>query len=174
MEKYKKSKYVLNRSYKESTLEELLIKDRLIIIDGIYDPRNLGAVIRSAAILDYGVIIRKGKGCNSITETVINASSGGIDTIKFIFTGNILNIVKTLKDKEFLIISLDEKGEEIKLNYSKIINKICIVIGSETGVSKILLDNSHYILRLKSIGAISTYNASAAAAIAMYIWRNGE
>ena len=153
-----------NELFIETPLEQMFNEKRIILLDSLQDPGNIGSIIRTAAILNYGVLIRK-REC-LINETVVKCASGGVDNTKISYINNIKENLEKFKQNSFQIISLSENNEEnIKFNFEKFI----LIIGSEGfGVNKMLLEESDNIYSLKTLKNFSTYNASVAAAIAMY------
>lgn len=152
----------------ESPIEEILQSNKIIILDGLEDPRNIGSIIRSAAILGFNVLIREGKG-GKINETVLKCASGAVEIIKIAYIKNCTETIKKIKNNSFWVFALDEKGSE---TFNKV-EKVCFVIGAEgDGISSLVKKNCDFLLKLSSEGNFSTYNASVAAAIAMYNFRN--
>jgi len=153
--------------YVESTIEEFLNQDRIILLDGLMDPRNLGAIIRSAAAFGFSVLLRRSKGC-PITETVVLCSAGGIDQTNILSVTNIKTCLQTFKNKGFWIYGLHETGN-ISLKKINIENKkVMLVIGSEsTGISDIIFKELDFVLKISTTD-FSTLNASVAASTAMF------
>ena len=150
----------------ESSLKDILDSKKIIILDGLEDPRNIGSIIRSAAILGFNVLIRENKGCK-INETVIKCASGGIDNTKIKYIKNTCETLKKIKENDFWIYSLDERGEEININ--KNIEKKALIIGAEgKGISSLCKNHCDFLLKLKGKDNFSTYNASIAASLGMY------
>jgi len=150
----------------ESTLQDFLNHDKVILLDGLMNPRNIGAIIRTAAAMGFFVLLRKHRGC-PINETVVESASGGIEYIKVLSVANIDSILKKFQQNDFWCIGLHETGKQDIEQY-EFPKKTLIVIGEENkGISKICQD---YIDNLVVISTekFSTLNASVAAAIAMY------
>src|SRR5690349_12835238 len=72
--------------YVPDSLENIFEYSRIILLDSLEDPRNIGSIIRSAAILNYAVLIRRGCG---VTETVVKCSAGGVDIIPILEINNL-------------------------------------------------------------------------------------
>lgn len=138
------------------------------MLDGVTDPHNVGAIIRTAAAFGIsGVILSERSSC-SVNSTVIKAASGGVELVPLYTVGNLAQAIEKLKSFGFWIISFSEKGtafpHEIDLN-----GKVCLVFGSEgNGIRKRQLDNSDFIAKLPTNNAFTTLNVSASAAIAFY------
>ena len=152
----------------ETSLEEFLFHDRILLLDGLMDPRNIGAIIRSAAAFGFFVILRRGKGC-SINSTVVQCASGGVDNTKIIELCNINTNLKILKNNGFWCYGLHETGEELPKN-KDCNQKTLLVIGAEeAGISQIVKNELDITYRIKTTN-FSTLNASVAASVGMFVF----
>lgn len=155
----------VDKIFIESSFKHILNYKKIIILDGIEDPRNMGSIIRSAAILEFAVLIRSGKGLE-INETVAKCASGGLDYTPIGFMKNTVETMKKLKNEGYWIYTLDEEGE----TQNKIMDKLVIIIGSEGhGVSALMKKQCDFLWKLKCNAKFPTYNASIAATLAMYL-----
>lgn len=158
--------------YKYISLEELIRKNQnnsnslLVLLDGIEDPHNLGAILRSVdAFGANGVIIGANRqvGLNS---TVAKVSTGAIEYVDTCMVTNLNQTIQKLKDEGYWIVASDG---EAKLDYRQVDynnTKIVLVVGSEGfGVSKLLLKNSDFIVKIPMVGHVNSLNASVACAI---------
>lgn len=139
----------------------------LIICDGIEDPRNLGAIIRTAeACGAHGVIIPKRR-CASLTYTVGKASAGAVEYLPVARAPNIASLLDDLKEKGFWIYGADTGGERWdSLDYS---GPVALVIGSEGGgISRLVREKCDFIASIPMKGKINSLNASTAAGIIAY------
>lgn len=160
--------------YKYSTLDDIFKlankKDEdpfIIILDGIEDPHNLGAIIRSGECSGaHGIIIPK-RNAVGLTETVAKTSAGAIEYMPIVKVTNIAQTIEELKEKGVWTVCLDMDGE----NYTScdLKGKIAIVIGSEGfGVSRLVKEKCDLVASLPIRGNINSLNASNAGAIMMY------
>jgi len=139
----------------------------LLILDGIEDPHNLGAIIRTADGAGvHGIIIPKRRAAG-ITDTVVKASAGAVEYGPVAKVSN--NAQKKRKSKEIgiWIGACDMDGEE----YSKanLKGSFALVIGNEgQGISRLIKEKCDYIISIPMSGNITSLNASNAAAILMY------
>ncbi|MCL2170970.1 MAG: 23S rRNA (guanosine(2251)-2'-O)-methyltransferase RlmB [Defluviitaleaceae bacterium] len=139
----------------------------ILICDKIFDPHNLGAMIRTAEACGvHGVIIPKRRSCG-ITPGVIRASAGAARLVPVARVSNISQTIETLKRKNIWISNLDSNGDNI---YSaNMTGAIAIVVGNEAdGVSRLVRSRSDFSVCIPMMGQISSLNASVAAAVAMY------
>lgn len=137
----------------------------LVMLDGIEDPHNLGAILRSADAFGVDGIIVKSRGEAPLNATVAKVSTGAIEFVKIAEVTNLNQAIDTLKKAGYWIVSTDGYSS---VDYGDIDYKcpICVVIGSEGfGISKLVLKNSDFVVRIPMYGHVNSLNASNAAAI---------
>lgn len=156
------------------TVEEILDHARergedpfIIVCDGIEDPHNLGAIIRTAeAAGAHGIIIPKRRSA-SLNHTVYKTSAGAASWIKTARVANLAAAVKELKENGVWIYGTDASGESIYSTDLK--GGIAFVIGSEGfGMSRLMRENCDFLVSLPMYGKVNSLNASVAAGICMY------
>lgn len=138
-----------------------------IILDGIEDPHNLGAILRTAdAAGAHGVIIPKRRAVG-LTETVARASAGAIEYVPVVKVTNIAQTIDALKEKGLWIAACD-MGDRIYYS-TDLKGPIAIVIGSEgAGIGKLIREKCDFIVSIPMKGKINSLNASNAAAVMLY------
>jgi len=138
------------------------------ILDGIEDPHNLGAIIRSAdASGIHGIIIRSRRAVG-LTATVAKASAGAIEYIPVSKVTNIAETISTLKKNNIWVVGIDSTGKTNFRNADFNL-PIAIVIGSEgKGISELVKKKCDYLVSIPMCGKINSLNASVAAALVMY------
>ena len=159
------------KPYEYLDLKELLKRSKqkkfpvLVILDGINDPHNMGAILRSCDVFDVsGVIVSKHNQV-PLNGTVAKTSAGAINYVPVTLVSNINQTIDTLKENGFWIISTAGEGslpyDELSYDFP-----VALVIGNEgEGVSKLVLKNSDYIVRIPEYGHINSLNASVATGI---------
>ncbi|NQU16632.1 MAG: 23S rRNA (guanosine(2251)-2'-O)-methyltransferase RlmB [Candidatus Saganbacteria bacterium] len=139
-----------------------------LILDGIEDPHNFGAILRTAECAGvHGVIIRKNRQVQ-VTETVVRVSTGAADLVKIARVPNIAEAINTLKDQAITVVGLEASGNQ---EYSKtdLIIPLALVIGSEgKGISHLVKQRCDQLINIPLKGQISSLNASVAAGIVMF------
>ncbi|MBQ1400965.1 MAG: 23S rRNA (guanosine(2251)-2'-O)-methyltransferase RlmB [Firmicutes bacterium] len=139
----------------------------IIILDGIEDPHNLGAIMRSAEGAGaHGVIIPKRRAAE-LTDTAVKASAGAAEYMPCARVTNIARTIDELKEKGVWIWGCDMGGE----NYSDadLSGGIALVIGNEgKGISRIVREKCDFTVSIPMRGRIESLNASNAAAVLMY------
>lgn len=139
----------------------------VFILDGIEDPHNLGAIIRTANLAGaHGVIIPKRRAVG-LTPTVAKTSAGTINYTPVAKVTNISNTIKELKDQGMWFVCADMGGTEMyDLNLT---GSIGLVIGNEgDGVSKLVKENCDMVASIPMKGDIDSLNASVAAGVLAY------
>ena len=139
----------------------------IVILDGITDPHNLGAIIRSAECFGaHGIIIPKHRSV-SVNDTVIKVACGATEHILVAKVTNINDAIRDLKDKGVWIYATDFDGDAPKtVNLN---GDIAIIIGSEgEGIHRLTKDLSDATLTIPQYGKVNSLNASVAAGIVLY------
>ena len=145
----------------------------LAILDGLEDPHNLGAILRTADATGInGIIIPKHRSV-SLNATVAKVSTGAIEYANVVQVTNLVTTIKELKKNGYWIIGLELDGsvDYRKQDYS---GKIAVVIGSEgKGISRLVKEECDFCVNIPMYGHVNSLNASVSAAILFYeILRN--
>ena len=145
-------------------LEKVLRKPKsiVIILDQIQDPRNFGAIIRSAECFGVDGIVIQDRNSVRISETLLKSSTGAIEHVDIVQVTNIADTIDTLKKYGYFIYGAEADGTS---NYyeEKYPEKICLVLGSEgKGMRKKVKDHCDKILSIPLKGKINSLNVSVA------------
>lgn len=164
----------ISAAYEYAEVEDILkaAEDKgeapfVIILDGIEDPHNLGAIIRTANLAGaHGIIIPKRRAVG-LTATVAKTSAGAINYTPVAKVTNINNTIKELKDRGMWFVCADMGGTPMyDLNLT---GSIGLVIGNEgEGVSKLVKENCDYVASIPMKGNIDSLNASVATGVLAY------
>ena len=140
---------------------------KLIILDGISDPHNFGAIIRTAAAAGFdGVLVSNHRSC-PINATVEKISSGAINHIPIIKTTSLNASIDYLKKQDFWVIATQMEAYDnyYEIDYTDM--NFAIVMGSEgSGISKTILNKADFTVKLES--SFESLNVSAATAVIVY------
>ena len=140
----------------------------IVMLDGLEDPRNLGAMIRTAdcAAVD-GIIYRKDRSVH-VTPTVAKVASGALEYVKIVEVTNLVETVKRLKERGYWIVGTDGSAEIDYTSLDYDMNTV-IIIGSEgKGISRLLLKECDYVVKMPLLGHVNSLNASVACGIMLY------
>ena len=145
----------------------------LVVLDGITDPMNLGAIIRSAACVGaHGVIVPERRAVG-LTPSAVKASAGAIETVKVARVTNLTRTLEMLKKQGIWLYAADMDGEDYrKVSFS---GPMALIVGAEgEGVSRLVLESCDYRVSLPMKGGVGSLNASVAAGILMYAALSGR
>lgn len=158
-------------AYEYSTVEDIMRKARdkgedpfIFLLDGIEDPHNLGAIVRTANLAGaHGVIIPKNRAVG-LTGTVARTSAGALNYTPVAKVTNLKNTMEQLKKEGMWFVCADMGGETMyRLNLK---GPIGLVIGNEgDGVSRLVRENCDMIASIPMKGDIDSLNASVAAGV---------
>ena len=142
---------------------------RVILLDGVEDPHNLGAIIRTAACAGFDAVIIPSRRSAQINATVEKTSAGAINHIPVIQVNSLSNTIDKLKDNNYWIIAADSHGKDnyYDVDYTEM-NFVLIMGGEETGVSKNNLKKSDFIVKIPMLRNFNSLNVSNAACAIMY------
>lgn len=161
--------------YEYSTIEEILNKAKglnekpfVLVLDGIEDTHNLGAIIRTAECAGvHGIIIPKRRSA-MVNQTVYKASAGAVEHMLIANVVNITNAIEELKENGLWVYGADMAGEDYHFNTS-MTGAIALVIGNEgKGISRLVKEKCDVLVKIPMVGKISSLNASTAASILIY------
>ncbi|HEX9976430.1 MAG TPA: 23S rRNA (guanosine(2251)-2'-O)-methyltransferase RlmB [Dehalococcoidales bacterium] len=165
--------YAASKEY--VTLADLLSLSRekneppfYLVLDGIEDPHNLGAILRTAEAAGvHGVIVRSRRAVG-LTPAVVKASAGAVEYVPVARVANIAQAVELLKKNNVWVVGLDRAGD---LDYARVDYRpaTAIVIGGEgRGLSDLVRKRCDCLASIPMRGRITSLNASVAAAVVMY------
>lgn len=162
--------------FKYSPIEDLNVENaKIIILDHLEDPHNLGAIVRTVEAANLtGIIIPKDR-ATDVNYTVVKTSAGAIENVKISQVTNINSTILKLKELGFWIVgtTLEAKEDFKNIDYS---GKIAVVIGNEgKGISESTIKHLDFNVKIPMYGTTNSLNASVAAAIMIYeIVRKGK
>ena len=143
----------------------------LVLLDGVEDPHNLGAIIRTAHAAGASAILIPDRRAAGLTDVVAKAAAGALEHLPVVRVGNVSQTLETLKKRGFWIYGLDERGTELysETDYAK---PTVIVLGGEgQGLHQLVKKHCDLLVRIPMAGAISSLNVSVAAGIVLFEWR---
>src|SRR5690554_39566 len=140
----------------------------ILILDGIEDTHNLGAIIRTAECAGvHGVVIPKRRAA-MVNQTVYKSSAGAVEHMKVAQVGNITQTIKDLKKEGLWIYGADMDGEKEYFR-TELKGAIALVIGNEgKGLSRLVKEKCDVLVNIPMTGKVGSLNASNAASILIY------
>ena len=158
------------------TLDDILTKANqargqiglIILLDGIEDPHNLGAIIRTAlAAGAYGVVIPERRAAG-LTDTVARASAGALAHLPVVKVTNLARAMEALKEAGYWLVGLDERADKTytEVDYT---SPVGIVLGGEgQGLHELTRKRCDFVVSLPTTGPVRSLNASVAAGIVLF------
>jgi predicted rRNA methylase len=157
--------------YLYDELEDILDKEkiqRFLILDGIEDPHNLGAIMRTAEATGLTGIIMSKKGQVPLNGTVAKVSSGAIEHVPVILVSNINQCILNLKKNNIWVIGTDGATDKTFYDLPKT-GSLAVVLGNEgEGIRPLIKQNCDFLVKIPMVGKINSLNVSVAAALMMY------
>ena len=140
----------------------------IVLLDGVEDPHNFGAIIRTCEAVGVDGIIILERRAVSVTGTVVKTSAGAIDNVKIVQVTNLVRTIAELKDLGYWIVGTDLKDS---VDYRKIDYKMktVLVVGSEgKGMSRLVREACDFIAQIPMKGRVNSLNVSVATAVMLY------
>ena len=156
--------------YPYVNFETLLSENKLLLLDNIEDPHNLGAILRSAEVFGFNSVLLSRRGTPNVYPSVVKVSAGATEFLKITNDRSENAYVKKAIENGFTVVVLDEDGKS-DISEIKTVNpeKLLLVIGGEDkSVGQFIINSADYVVAFKQYGRVSSLNASVAAGIAMY------
>lgn len=139
----------------------------LILLDGIVDPQNLGAMIRTSWLMRVDALFVTKDRAVGLTPSVCKVASGGVEHLPVVVENNFVQLIKSLKELGFWVYSLAEKDSE-SIYQQTFPEKVAWVVGAEDkGIRGAVLKESDVRVNIPQVASGSSYNASVALAIAL-------
>jgi 23S rRNA (guanosine2251-2'-O)-methyltransferase len=143
----------------------------LVVLDGVEDPHNLGAIIRTAHAAGAEAVIIAERRAAGLTETVAKAAAGALEYLPVVRVANINQLLRKLKEMDYFIYGVDERGEN---DYHAVewSDRSAVVFGAEgKGLHDLVKRNCDALVRIPMSGKIASLNVSVAAGIVLFAWR---
>src|ERR1041385_127112 len=140
----------------------------LVVLDGVEDPHNLGAILRTADAAGANGIVIPERRAAAVTGTVTKASAGASEHLPIAKVTNIARTVEELKDKNIWTVGLDERAEQ---TYDQIDYKMdcAIVLGGEAkGLHDLVKRKCDFLVSIPMLGQVPSLNVSVAAGVVLY------
>jgi 23S rRNA (guanosine2251-2'-O)-methyltransferase len=158
------------------SLEELLRRDAnvpptaklLVVLDGVEDPHNLGAVMRSALAAGAGGVILPERRATGLNDTVARAAAGAMEHLPVARVVNIARAMEELKDAGYWLVGLDERAKQ-KYTEVDLTGAIALVLGAEgEGLHDLVRKRCDFLVSIPTTGPIRSLNVSVSAGIVLF------
>ena len=161
----------LGTAKKYADLAVVAGSELVVVLDGVEDPHNLGAIIRTAHAAGAGGVIIPERRAAGITDVVAKAAAGALEYVPLTRVTNINRALEDLKERGYWIYGLDERGTE---DYDRVDfgAPTAIVLGGEgKGLHEQVRRHCDMLVRIPMAGKISSLNVSVAAGVVLFEWR---
>ena len=156
----------------QSSLEDLLGPARdpalFVVLDGVEDPRNLGAILRTAEAAGCDGVLLPDRHNAGLSETVNRASAGALEHVHLARIGNVVQALEALKARGVWVVGFDATGTERwdAVDYRR---PVALVLGGEgKGIRRLVREHCDHLVSLPLFGHVASLNVSVAAGIALY------
>jgi 23S rRNA (guanosine2251-2'-O)-methyltransferase len=149
-------------------LDDVVAAPLLVVLDGVEDPHNLGAIIRTAHAAGAGAVIIPERRAAGLTDVVAKAAAGAIEYLPVVRATNINRTLEELKSRDYWIYGLDERGAE---DYARVAynSPTVLVFGGEgKGLHEQVRKHCDVLVRIPLEGHIPSLNVSVAAGIVLF------
>jgi len=153
-------------------LETLLGQTRtpafLVVLDGVEDPRNLGAILRTAEAAGADGVVLPERHSAGLSETAARASAGGLEYVKVARVGNVAQALEALKARGIWVVGFDAAGTE-RWDAVDMRGPVALVLGGEgRGIRRLVRERCDHLVSLPLFGHVASLNVSVAAGVAFY------
>jgi 23S rRNA (guanosine2251-2'-O)-methyltransferase len=145
--------------------------EMLVVLDGVEDPHNLGAIIRTAHAAGAGAVVIPERRAAGVTDVVAKAAAGALEHLPVVRVTNINRALEELKQRGFWIYGLDERGT-VTYDQVEYASPAAVVLGGEgKGLHEQVRKHCDALVRIPVAGRISSLNVSVAAGVMLFEWR---
>ncbi len=139
-----------------------------VVTDGVEDPHNLGAIIRSAHAAGAAALLLPERRSVGLTEVVAKAAAGALEFLPIVRVKNVNRAMEQLKKANFWTFGLDERGQETIYEVS-FEGRVALVLGGEgAGLHRLTAETCDKLVRIPMAGKIASLNVSVAAGVALF------
>jgi len=152
----------------ESLLETARDPALVVVLDGVEDPRNLGAILRTAEAAGADGVLLPERHSAGLSETVGRASAGALEHVQVARVGNLVQALEALKARGIWVVGFDAAGTE-RWDAVDLARPVALVLGGEgRGIRRLVREHCDHLVSIPHFGHIGSLNVSVAAGIALY------
>lgn len=158
--------------FQYSQLEDLPEKAKLIVVlDGVEDPHNLGAIARTAHCAGADAVILPERRSAGVTDTVLKAAAGALEYLPVIRVVNLNRTLEQLREKGFWIYGLDERGTQTHDQTDYATPTVFVMGGEGHGLHEQVKKHCDMLIRIPMAGKIESLNVSVATGVVLFEWK---
>jgi 23S rRNA (guanosine2251-2'-O)-methyltransferase len=152
----------------EDLLHEIAEKCVVVVLDGIEDPHNVGAIVRTALASGAAGIVLPERRAAGLTDTVARVSAGALAHLRIARVKNLARAMEQLKEAGFWLIGLEERAEK-RYTDADFNGRVAIVLGSEgKGLHDLIRKRCDFLVSIPTTGPVRSLNVSVAAGIVLF------
>jgi 23S rRNA (guanosine2251-2'-O)-methyltransferase len=143
----------------------------IVVLDGVEDPHNLGAVIRTANAAGAAAVVIPERRAVGLTDTVAKSAAGALEYVPIVRVTNVSRTLEDLKKSGFWIYGLDERGAEDYSHVDYGERSVFVLGGEGKGLHQLVRQHCDVLVRIPMAGRIPSLNVSVAAGIILFEWK---
>lgn len=143
----------------------------LVVLDGVEDPHNLGAIVRTAHAAGALAVVVGERRSAPLSETAAKAAAGALALLPVIKVTNLNRAIEKLKENRWWIYGLDERGKATHWETEFEPRTVLVLGGEGHGLHEQVRQKCDFLLRIPMAGAVASLNVSVAAGVALFEWR---
>lgn len=156
-------------------LDSILSDAKLVIVlDGVEDPHNLGAIVRTAHAAGAQAVVVPERRSAPLSETVDRAAAGALEYLPVARVVNVSRALERLKESGFWIYGLDERGTELYDETAFTVPTAIVLGGEGKGLHQNVQKHCDVLVHIPMAGAVSSLNVSVAAGVVLFEWRRRQ
>ena len=152
----------------DSVLEELTEPALLLVLDGVTDPHNLGACLRSADAFGVHAVLAPKDRAAGLSAVAIKAASGAADSVPYLTVTNLARTLRELKERNILIVGTDDEASGTVAD-ADFTGPAALVLGAEgAGMRRLTREHCDVLVRIPMFGQVESLNVSVATGVCLY------
>ena len=156
-------------AFRYASLADLGETDLVVVLDGVTDPQNLGAIARSAEAAGAGALVIRERRGASVTAAAEKAAAGAFSWLPVVMVPNITRALEDLAQRGFWSVGLAGEAEGDLWDAGLLDGPVAVVIGAEgSGLSRLVAERVDLLVQIPMAGRMTSLNASAAAAVTLF------
>ena len=158
------------KEFKMARVEDMIKENNglIVMLDGIQDVHNLGAIIRTCECAGVDGVIYKSHNAVKVNDTVAKVASGALEYMKVAEVTNLVNTIKDLKKKGYWIVGSAGDAKQFYTDLKYDMNTVLVIGAEGKGMSRLVKEECDFIVKLPMYGKVTSLNASVAAGILIY------
>ncbi len=165
----------LGAAYRYAPLESVVDRARLLVVlDGVEDPHNLGAIVRTAYAAGADAVIVPERRAAGLTEAVAKAAAGALEHLPVVRAQNLSRLLEDLKRRGYWVYGLDERGNQDYDRAGYAPPTVFVFGGEGKGLRRQVKEHCDALVRIPVAGRICSLNVSVAAGVVLFEWKRRQ